>query len=359
MSSNRHAAALHRAVGLENDGALFEAKQIYKQLVRLPGGVDMAHYQYAQFLLRIGDYAAAWPHFMHRINDPVYRARNASTLNKPYWDATDPVRDRTQTILVYADQGIGDALMCARFLPLLAGRFAHVVFVVFVGFRELFSSLPGGVTVIEFGDPLPDFDVHVDLFSIPALLEVMPEDIPDPVCLHTDPDRAAFWHTRLDTDRLNIGLAWQGNPAHARDAERSAALRDFLPLLECGAVFHCLQVGDAVAQAEGLADASGLHIYREISESAEDSTGKMMETAALTESLDLVISVDTAVAHLAGVLGVPGWVLVSKVPDWRWMMNVDTSPWYPKTRIYRADARYDWAVPVARMRDSLCEKLRA
>ncbi|MGJ3258667.1 MAG: hypothetical protein ACFE0S_03600 [Rhodospirillales bacterium] len=353
MTNDRFKVALHRAVGLENDGAFFEAEQIYQQLLRQNANIEMLHYMYAQFLLRKGEYRAAWPHFLKRVEDTVYKERSAARLSKPYWDARDPDAEAGQTILIYADQGLGDMLMCARFLPAVAARFEKTVFMVYPGFRALLSSLPPEIEVIEFGDPLPAFDVHADLFSVPALLDVLPETLPSPKCLSIDPSHIDAWRAGLDPSRLNVGLCWRGNPNHMRDAERSARLADFRPLLDTGAVFHCLQVGDALQEIDDLPDTLQLVVHRKISESVDAETGKMIDTAALASCMDLVISVDTAVVHLAGALGLPLWIFVPKCPDWRFMMDVEFSPWYPESRIFRCKERYDWSHPVAEARRRL------
>jgi len=357
VTYERHILALHRAVGLENDGAFFEAEQLYKQLVRQPMGGEIAQYQYAQFLLRMGEYEKAWPHFMRRLEMPAYRERAATSLKAPYWDGQSDEIDQIQTILVYADQGIGDALMCARFLPVLAERFHQVIFMVFEGYRALFASLAPEVTIMEFGEALPAFDVHADLFSIPALLNTTPNDIPEPVCLQMKSRDREPWLKRLSGDKLNIGLAWQGNPQHARDQERSAQLLDFNLIIQSECNFYSLQVGDALSQTSEMPTPLNLNVFPEISESINAVEGKMLKTATLISCLDLVITVDTAIAHLAGVLGVPAWILVSKIPDWRWMMDIDTSPWYPASRLYRAEERYNWHHPIEHMCRDLDKKI--
>lgn len=357
MTLDRHIQALHRAVGLENDGAFFEAEQLYKQLMHQSKGSEIAHYQYAQFLLRMGDYEKAWPHFMRRLEMSAYRERAATSLKVPYWDGQNTEIDQTHTILVYADQGIGDALMCARFLPVLVERFHHVVFMIFEGYRALFASLAPEVTLLEFGEALPAFDVHADLFSIPALLNTTPIDIPEPVCLQIQPRDRQAWMKRLSGDKYSVGLAWQGNPHHARDQERSAQLLDFNPIMKSQCNFYSLQVGEAESQISDMPTPSNLTVFPEISESITAVEGKMLKTAALISCLDLVITVDTAIAHLAGVLGVPAWVLVSKIPDWRWMMDTDTSPWYPASHVYRAEERYDWKHPITRICRDLDAKI--
>jgi hypothetical protein len=358
VTSHQNIQALHRAVGLENDGFFFEAERLYIQLARQSSGGETAHYQYAKFLLRKGEYQKAWPHFMRRLEMPVYLERTAAFLKAPYWDGRINQIDEMRTILVYADQGIGDALMCARFLSELNARFQRVVFLVFKGYRSLFASLTHEVTILEYGEVLPEFDVHADLFSIPALLNKTLKNITDPVCLKINSRDREPWIRRLSNNRLNVGLAWQGNPLHSRDQERSAQLMDFNPIMQRKCNFYSLQVGEAETQISEIPSPINITVFNEISESINAIEDKMLKTAALISCLDLVITVDTSIAHLAGALGVPAWILISKIPDWRWMMDTDVSPWYPASRLYRAQERYNWYHPIDSMCLDLDQKIR-
>lgn len=351
MSAMQLATTLRRAISFEYEGKPFEAEQLYRQLVSRRPVLDMARFMYAQFLLRQRRYDEAWPHFMARLDDEVYRSKPLAQLGAACWESLDQEGTAGQTLLVGCDQGIGDALMCARYIPETARRFREVVFMVFKGFRELFAPLQdvGNVRVIEFEETLPAFDLYVDVFSLPAIFGTTPETIPDAVWLRADPARVAAWRARLDTGRLNVGITWQGNSEHSRDAERSVPLADFLPLLRADANFVSLQVGDGLDQIDGLPADVRFAVFDGISAQIEQAYGKMTESAALVQCLDLVVAVDTAVAHLAGALGVPCWVVLPKVPDWRWMETGDFSEWYPSTRLFRPRERYDRGGPIADM----------
>jgi len=355
MSAIQLANTLRRAISFEYQGKPFEAEQLYRQLVNRRPPLDMAHFMYAQFLLRQCRYGEAWPHFMQRLHDEVYQSKPLAQLKAPTWESLDQQGISAQTLLVGCDQGIGDALMCARYIPEVAKRFGTVVFMVFKGFRELFGSLDDieNVRVIEFEEILPKFDLYIDVFSLPAIFGTTPESIPDAAWMTADPARAARWSAAHDPARLNIGLAWQGNSQHSRDDERSVPLDDFLPVLNCDASFTSLQVGDGVEQLDGLREDVQLNSYDEITGQINQAQDKMMESAALISTLDLVISVDTAVAHLAGSLGIPCWVILPKVPDWRWMEDGAFSEWYPSTRLFRPQERYDRMQPIAEMRARL------
>lgn len=337
-------AALHRAVGQENDGDLFAAEQLYRQLTARPKRVDHADYQYAQLLLRAGRYAEAWPHYMKRLDDPEYASRSTAQLKQPYMTSADTAALAGKSVLVYCDQGIGDAIMCARYVPELARRAAKVTLVAFKGFRDFFACLGEieNVGVIEFGDPLPGFDTHADLLSLPAIFDTRPDDIPAADWLTADADWCAYWREKLPATGLRIGLTWQGNPSQTRDAERSAKLADFWPLLSMGHTFVNLQAGHGVDQLDDPDMPGGIVRFQEITASIQDNTKRMVDCAALIACLDLVITVDTAIAHLSGALGKPVWMLTAKVPYWVYGLEGDATPWYPTMRLFRTDRRYAW-----------------
>lgn len=345
-------AALHRAVGLENDGDFFGAEQLYRQLTSRPRRVAHADYQYAQFLLRRGDYAEAWPHYMKRLGDPEYESRSAAQLKQPYMTSAAPDALSDKMVLLYCDQGIGDAIMCARYVPELASRAKGVIAVVFKGFRDFFSCLGdiGNVLVLEFGDPIPAFDIHADMLSLPAIFDTRVEDIPPAAWLKADSEWCAYWRKLLPESGLRIGLTWQGNPTQTRDPERSAKLADFRPLLETDHTFVNLQAGHGVDQLDDPDLPGAIIRFPEITASIADNTKRMVDCAALIACLDLVITVDTAIAHLAGALGKPVWMLTAKVPYWVYMLEGDRTPWYSTMRLFRTQQRYDWSGPVSEMK---------
>ncbi len=357
MNAAQLTNTLKRAISFDNSGSPFEAEQLYRQLVNRRPPVDMAHFMYAQFLLRQRRYDEAWPHFMYRLNDTVYQSKPQAQLNAPCWNDLDQPGISEQTLLVGCDQGIGDALMCARFIPEAAKRFKAVVFMVFKGFRDLFVSLEDhpNVGVIEFEESLPDFDLYIDVFSLPAIFKTTPDTIPSGKWMVPNPEYVEKWRQALDSTRLNVGITWQGNSQHSRDAERSAPLDAFLPILRCDVNWISLQVGEGLEQIDALPGDVSLKTYESITAQIDQTHGKMVESAALIKSLDLVIAVDTAVAHLAGSLGTPCWVLLPKVPCWRWMIDGELSDWYETTRLFRAVERYDRTYPISCMHERLLD----
>ncbi len=240
--------------------------------------------------------------------------------------------------------------MCARYIPVLASRADKVVLLVFQGFRDLFGSLESAtVDVVEYGDALPPFDMHADLLSLPALFDTRPETIPPAAWMRADAEWCAYWRSALPDKGLKIGLAWQGNPSQSRDAERSAKLQDLWPLLKTRHTFVNLQAGPGVDQLDDPGVPGEIIRFPEITASIDGNTKRMIDCAALVDCLDLVITVDTSIAHLTGALGKPVWLLTAKVPYWVYMLDGPKTPWYPTMRLFRTQERYDWKAPVAKM----------
>jgi len=214
------------------------------------------------------------------------------------------------------------------------------------------QGLAGAAEIIIRGDPLPEVDLRCPLPSLPLAfkteLETIPSNIP---YLGAPQDMMASWRAVLGDERsLRIGLCWAGNPGHVRDRERSMELRHLLPLLDVGATFVSLQRELRAGEAELLAQNGIL----DFGTGLRDFT----DTAALVSQLDLVVAVDTSVAHLAGALGVPVWILLTYAPDWRWLLDRDDSPWYPTARLFRQDDSRDWTGAIGRLREALREFAR-
>jgi Glycosyltransferase family 9 (heptosyltransferase) len=220
--------------------------------------------------------------------------------------------------------------------------------------RELMiSGLAGTALVVAKGSPLPDFDLQCPLPSLPLAFKTSLDTIPQNMPYLRAPKQAtAHWAALLGARRsLRIGLAWAGNTRHVRDGERSMRLHDLLPLLEIDATFVSLQKEVRAADAEILAN-SGMGRFGE-------QLGDFSDTAGLISQLDLVISVDTGVAHLAGALGKPVWILLTHAPDWRWLLDRDDTPWYPAARLFRQSDSREWGSVVARVGEALVELMES
>jgi hypothetical protein len=292
----------------------------------------------ARALFMKGDLAAAFELYEIRFRSPdvLY-----PKLTEPKWDGSDP---RGKTILVVAEQGVGDTIQFVRYLHMLAARGANVILLCLATCKPLFETIGHGVKVVASGEPRPHFDMHVPALSLPRLfgttLETIPADVP---YLSADPTRAARWRERLgETDaRLKVGLVWAGSPVHTSDRFRSTTLASFAPLADAADVaWFSLQKGSGVEQ---LTDPPAGMTITDLGPELNDYA----DTAALISALDLVISVDTSVAHVAGALARPVWTVLSYEGEWRWLSRdrADT-PWYPTMRLFRQPAPGDWATPM-------------
>lgn len=282
--------------------------------------------------LTLGDYAAGWANYAFRL-----RGRDAPQrdFDCPEWDGADLGGG---TLLIHAEQGFGDTLQFCRYVPLLADRAGSVVFECQPALLSLMASLGNAPRLVARSEPPPAADAHVALLSLPqrfgTTLATIPHAVP---YLHAAPDGLAEWRERLDTGRRpTIGLVWSGNPRRQDDRMRSCPLAALEPLLrrdDIGLVSLQMEAGEedlAQLRDYGIPDLSGF--IRSFS-----------DTAAAIAALDLVVSVDTATAHLAGALGRPVWVLLGRGADWRYLLDRDDSPWYPSMRLFRQARHGDWA----------------
>lgn len=327
--------ACRHAARLEAECRWTEAEFLYLQILSAAPGHPLASYLYAMCLLARGEYAAAWPHFQRRLGTEFYQAKMTSHLPVPYWRG-EPAPDRT--VMVHVDQGLGDLIMCARYLPAVAERVGRLVLAVPAGTRRLFSTLPCAVEIAELGEPVPQLDLHLHAFSLPAIFGTTQDTIPPAQCLRAEGPLVEQMRQRFGPG-FTVGLCWQGNPAHPRDGERSLPLAALAPLLAVPEItFVSLQVGPAGAQAASLASPGRVMDLRDQLEHGD----VMVPAAAAIAALDLTISVDSAVAHLAGALGRPVWIPLPASPDWRWLRRGETSPWYPTARLFRQPAPGQW-----------------
>jgi hypothetical protein len=268
---------------------------------------------------------------------------------RPLWDGS-PLAGRT--ILLWCEKGLGDALQFARSIPLVKQQGGRVVLECPRILRELFGTLVGVEHLAVEGEPLPPYDVHAPLLSLPGLLgptlATVPSDVPD---LSADPALVERWRQKLEAvPGLRVGIACQGNPHHKWDRHRSVPLAAFAPLARVDGVrLVRLQKGPG---SEQLPAAKGRLPVVDFGE-ALGASGPFPDTAALMPCLDLVVAVDTATAHLAGALGVPAWEVLSTIVDWRWLLSRDDSPWYPTMRLFRQRQLGDWGDVFARVTDEV------
>ena len=294
----------------------------------------------AQRWLMLDDYEAGWSGYELRwqLADAPHRP---PWLTGREWRGETPVAG--QRVLVYGEQGAGDVLQFARYVPLLAARGAVVELAVSAALAPLLATLEGA-TAVRSG-PGPTCDLRCPVASLPLAFSTTLATIPAAVpYLRAPDDRRVRWRGRRPaTDRLRIGVAWSGNPAQATDADRSMTLAQFRLLLDSGlAQFHLLQTQVRADDAPLLAGMPCLIDWRA-------DIADFADTAVLVEAMDLVITTDTSLAHLAGALGRPVWVLLTLAPDWRWGLGRSDCPWYPTARLFRQTALGDWDGVMARV----------
>jgi tetratricopeptide (TPR) repeat protein/glycosyltransferase involved in cell wall biosynthesis len=339
------------AVLLEDLDNQDEAMVAYERAIALKADYADAHFGAALARLLQGDLEQGFAEYEWRWRIPAFSGSRPQFI-QPDWDGS-PLAGRT--LLVYAEQGLGDTLQFARYLPLLATQGGHIVLEAQRELVPVLRSLAGDVRVVARGEQLPAFDVHAPLLSLPYLLGTTLETIPGAVpYLQPDPGRVAAWEEELaglvaDRGTLRVGLVWAGNPDHKGDRRRSLPLAALAPLAQLPGVHLLgLQKGPAAVQAE--APAAGLELTNLGPQLAD-----FEDTAGVVQQLDLVITVDTAVAHLAGALGRPVWVLLPFAPDWRWLRGRADSPWYPSARLFRQERFGQWGDVVERVSDALAE----
>lgn len=338
------AVAPHCAEALNNRGAVLldlrrheEALASFAAAQALRPDYADAHRNEALARLMLGDFAGGWAKYEWRWKDRDDQA----PLPLPVWDGGAPLAGRT--LLLHAEQGLGDTIQFARYAPALAARGAKVVLGVQPALKGLLGSLDGVAAVVSQGDPLPAVDLQYPMASLPLAFATDLASIPRRVpYLKADPARVAHWRERLPGEAPRVGLAWSGSRTHVNDHNRSLRLRQLAPMLRRGDVcFVGLQQDIREVDAPDLQAAPALGFGRAFRDFAD--------TAAVVSQLDLVISVDTSVAHLAGALARPVWVLLPFVPDWRWLLDREDSPWYPTARLFRQPKPGDWANVIERL----------
>jgi tetratricopeptide (TPR) repeat protein len=333
------------ASALQALGRLDEARFCCEEALLLNPQHAEAHWNLALLLLLEGDYRRGWSEFEWRWRKAGFTSWQR-TFDRPLWDGS-PLGGCT--ILLHAEQGFGDALQFARYLPLVAARGAEVVVECHRELVTLFARIEGVRTALPFGAALPPFDLHAPFMTLPLIFGTTLGSVPGQApYISADPARAGVWQQRLaDFPGLRVGLVWAGNAAQKKDRERSLPFAALAPLWSVPAEFFSLQLGEA-----NLAFAQPPpHNRHDLTSHIKDFD----DTAAFIAGLDLVVCACTAVAHLAGALGKPVFLLLAWAPDWRWLLEREDSPWYPTLRIFRQKAPGDWAVPVARVAKAIQE----
>jgi tetratricopeptide (TPR) repeat protein len=339
-------ALTNRGIALQTLGRHQEALAEFGKVLAIDKGHADAHHNEALTLLTLGDYRRGFAAYEWRWQRTGMPARRRS-LGKPLWLGEYPLGRKT--ILLHAEQGLGDTIQFVRYAPLLAKTGATVLIEVQPELTDLLARVAGVSGVVASGAPLPAFDVHCPMGSLPHALKTEPATIPaDSPYLKASAERIAKWRERIE--RLpspRVAIAWSGRAGHANDRNRSIALARLEPLLALeGASFVSIQRELRAEDGETLARTPRLtHVGGDLDD--------FDDTAAVVSLVDLVISVDTSVVHLAAALGRPTWILLPFWPDWRWMLDRADSPWYPTARLFRQSAPGGWDSVLAQVTEEL------
>ncbi|HWY88119.1 MAG TPA: tetratricopeptide repeat-containing glycosyltransferase family protein [Gemmataceae bacterium] len=334
---NPHHADAHANLGLALKalGQWAEAEAYLDGALRLKPDHVNARWNLSALRLLQGDFSKAWPDYESRWVVPGFSARHD---DRPRWDGA-PLHG--ETILLYAEQGLGDTLQFIRYAPMVKERGGMVLFECQPALMSLLEGVAGVDQLLAIGAALPPYDVQVPLLSLPGIFGTSVATIPATVpYVRAAPALVKTWRTELEAlGGFKIGVAWQGNPNHQGDRYRSFPLEWFEDLARVErARLVSLQKGPGTEQLLSL---GGRFPILDVNDRL-DAAGAFLDTAAIMMNLDLVITVDSAVAHLAGALGVPVWVVLPFDPDWRWLLERADSPWYPTMRLFRQKCTGDW-----------------
>ncbi|MEM9137938.1 MAG: TIGR03032 family protein, partial [Cyanobacteria bacterium P01_F01_bin.42] len=314
-----------------------QAIAAYEQAIQVQPEFAKAHHNLGMTLLQRGELERGWAECEWRWKTQSFTPFNTS---HPRWDG-QPIPDKT--LLVHTEQGAGDAIQFVRYLPMVAERCGKLILVCTENLIPLFESIPGVDDVRTAGDiAVKAFDTYIALMSLPHVLkttslDLIPAEIPYLSVPKADNSELLYiMQTYRREDYKQVGIVWGGSTTHTNDGNRSCQIQDFLPILRLPKMqFYSLQVGDRASEVG--------HLPPEILiDDLGDRLRNYGDTAWMIDQLDLVISVDTSVAHLAGALGKPVWTLLCNNPDWRWLLDRDDSPWYPTMKLFRQPQPKDW-----------------
>lgn len=331
----------NRGTVFQAQNRLSEALRDFDRAIQLQPSYAEAHWNRSLVLLLRGDFEQGWREFEWR-----WRKKDFATPKRdfpqPLWDGRALGK---KVLLIHTEQGAGDSIQFVRYLPEIATRGGRIHLECDPALTDLFTTLPGICQVIAKGDPLPHFDYQAPLMSLPCILKTDISTIPCQIpYLFPAPGKIRL---HLDPALVNIGIVWAGNPRHKNDRNRSVPLQYFLDLLPLeGIKFYSLQVTDSQT------DLSQCPLPAQI-EDLSPRIRSYSDTASFIQQLDLVISVDTSVAHLAGALGKPVWTLLPFAPDWRWMLEREDTPWYPSMRLFRQSTIGDWQGVFQKLKEEL------
>lgn len=347
LAPNLAVAHVNVGLALQDLGRLDEALASFRQASALDPNYAMAMVCEGVLLLLRGDLAPGWEKYEARWHTGDLPSRGFA---QPQWRG-EPLSGKA--ILLHAEQGFGDSIQFLRYVSLVVARGGNVIVEIQKPLTPLAARI-AGIKVVARGEPLPPFDVHCSLLSLPiafgTTLETIPAKTP---YLSPPPERIAHWRARIGAaPAFKVGIAWAGNAMQLNDRNRSIPLELFKPLFGlAGTRFFSLQVGPRSVELSAIAPAEIVDVSGELTDFGE--------TAAAIANLDLIVAADTSVAHLAGAIGAPVWTILSFAADWRWLLGRSDSPWYSSMRLYRQSAPGVWDDVVARVIADLRARLAA
>jgi tetratricopeptide (TPR) repeat protein len=350
MSAENHT---NMGIVLKSLGRHREAAASFDRALAYKPDDPSAKFALAFLYLTLGDFARGLPLYEARFEVPAL-GNPARHFSAPRWNGTEPLAGKT--LLVHAEQGLGDVIQFCRYLPLLAAQGASVVFEVMPSLKALLRTLPAAIRLVGRGEPLPPVDYYCPLLSLPLAFDTRLDTIPAQVpYLAAEQPRTASWMQRLGAlPGLRVGIAWQGNLAVERliwARGRSIPLAALEPLAQLpGVSLVSLQKGPGLEQLRNVPFADQII---DLSADLDRGPYSFLDTAAVMAGLDLVISSDTSIAHLAGALGRPVWTVLAASPEWRWGLERSDCPWYPSMRLFRQTVDGDWNTVVAAIAQAL------
>jgi tetratricopeptide (TPR) repeat protein len=348
LNPDHERANMNLGTSLRSLGFLDEAILYLRRATGLAPDYADAQWNLSLALLMSGDYINGWKAYEWRLKIPDITIRK---FPQPFWDGSDRPDN---TLLIYAEQGIGDAIQFIRYAATARKKVGRVILYCHAPLVKLFSEVNGVDQVVSAVAQLPGFDFQLPLLSLPGVIGITADKITDKVpYLKADMGLINKWRSKIIPEKYKVGLVWAGNPKHLDDHNRSCKLSAFASLMKMPeAVFYSLQKGNSDTQTINRAESTNLiDTGIELTDFAD--------TAALIANMDLVISVDTAVAHLAGAMGHQVWTLLPFAPDWRWMLDREDTPWYPTMRLFRQSRFGDWDGVLANVEQALKAYIRS
>jgi tetratricopeptide (TPR) repeat protein len=339
-------AYFNKSGALKAQGRYTEAVDTLRQAMQESLDQPMAYWNMSLLLLTLGEYELGWELYEWRWKRTDFRVKERP-MARPMWRGEDLAG---KALLITEEQGLGDLIQFSRYARLACERGATVYLEVHKPLAGLMQTLHPAIRILTKGpgQPLPQFDFYCPITSLPLAFGTRVDTIPaSDSYLTVDPARLRAWRERLGpSDKLRVGVAWSGNAKHVNDVNRSLPLQELAALFDLDAEFHCLQKEFRRGDFHRLRNYSNVRTWDAL-------LGDFTDTAALASAMDVIVSVDTSVAHMAAAIGKPTWILLPFVPDFRWLLDRSDSPWYPSVRLFRQPSGQDWASVVAMVRNTL------